>query len=752
MKYSVVLAPPLLTLVLLAAGCTQSPAERARRFLAAGQRHFQKQDYTRAFLEFKNAAAATPNDPEPSYRLALTYLAIGDPESGMSYLRKSLELSPRHAGAQIKLSELQAFTRNRKQVEEARDRLHQVLLSSPDNVDALTTLAFAEWQLGNVSESENLLRSALSRFPANLDALVSLTRLKLGQSDLAGAEAVLRQGVTQQPRSPEPMVALAELLLLTGRSNEGEEHLNRALELDPNHVSALLDLAHLRHGAGQTAEAARIYQKVSGLRPEYRTLYALYLTATGRQKEAIAELEQLHKREPAHREVRTRLVAAYLAAGLTAHAENVLDAAMRKNPKDIDGRLQRSVLYLRAGNLASAQHELAEVLRLRPDSAAAHYLLSRIHLRQGARLNQRQELAETLRLDPAMLLARLELAQALIAAKAPKDALQLLDAAPEAQKKHIAVIEQRNRVLIALDDRDGLRKGIDEGLNLARTPELLIQDTLARIQRGDAAGARKSLGEALAQDPDNPRLLEMLARFYIDQKRLPEAVTELRAQAAKRPDSAVVHHLLGQLLMLSQNREAGRQEFAAALAADPKYAPSALAMAQLEAQQARWEEARRLLSGFLESDHKLQANLLLAQIEHAGGNSAASVERYRKVLEIDANNVLALNNIANRLASLNQLDEALRFAEKAQSLAPSNPAVNDTLGWVLYLKGRYQSAVPYLEQAVGGEVTPRRRLHLGMAYYKAGDPVRGRDALQAALRQDSNLPEARLAQELLRGR
>ena len=98
----------VLTIALMATACSQSPEERARKFVAAGKSYIAKKDYARAFLEFKNAAVAVPKDAEPPYQLALTYLALGDVDSGLSYLRKSVSLDPKHAEAQIKLSEVLA--------------------------------------------------------------------------------------------------------------------------------------------------------------------------------------------------------------------------------------------------------------------------------------------------------------------------------------------------------------------------------------------------------------------------------------------------------------------------------------------------------------------------------------------------------------------------------------------------------------------------------------------------------------------
>ena len=87
----------------------------------------------------------------------------------------------------------------------------------------------------------------------------------------------------------------------------------------------------------------------------------------------------------------------------------------------------------------------------------------------------------------------------------------------------------------------------------------------------------------------------------------------------------------------------------------------------------------------------------------------------------------------------------------AKEIAPDQPMVADTLGWALYRKGMYRSAVVHLEDAVSkSDHNPMTRYHLAMAYLKAGDRDRGRQALEAALRMDPKTAEAKMALETLR--
>ena len=106
-----------------------------------------------------------------------------------------------------------------------------------------------------------------------------------------------------------------------------------------------------------------------------------------------------------------------------------------------------------------------------------------------------------------------------------------------------------------------------------------------------------------------------------------------------------------------------------------------------------------------------------------------------------------LNNLAYLLADSNQADEALKYAQEAKEMAPDSAAVDDTLGWTYFRKGLYKLAVTYLESAAAKEGTARRKYHLAMAYLKTGDPKRGRQVLEVAMKMDPKLPEADMARQ-----
>jgi Flp pilus assembly protein TadD len=137
-------------------------------------------------------------------------------------------------------------------------------------------------------------------------------------------------------------------------------------------------------------------------------------------------------------------------------------------------------------------------------------------------------------------------------------------------------------------------------------------------------------------------------------------------------------------------------------------------------------------------------------LEASSGNPAAAIKYFRKVLETKPDNAVALNNLAYLLSENgDQTQEALKCAQRAVELDPKNPEFVDTLGWVLFHRGVYGGAVTHLERATSLKSTAIGQYHLAMAYYKAGQEARGRTALQAGLRMDPTLPEAKAAQRLM---
>jgi tetratricopeptide (TPR) repeat protein len=114
----------------------------------------------------------------------------------------------------------------------------------------------------------------------------------------------------------------------------------------------------------------------------------------------------------------------------------------------------------------------------------------------------------------------------------------------------------------------------------------------------------------------------------------------------------------------------------------------------------------------------------------------AARKYYEQALAIDPSSAVSANNLAFLYVKQGgNLDLALGLAQKAKQLLPETNPITDTLGWVLYKKGDYASALPLLQECV--EKKPNSavyRYHLGMVLAAVGQKEKAKDQLESALR------------------
>jgi putative PEP-CTERM system TPR-repeat lipoprotein len=104
------------------------------------------------------------------------------------------------------------------------------------------------------------------------------------------------------------------------------------------------------------------------------------------------------------------------------------------------------------------------------------------------------------------------------------------------------------------------------------------------------------------------------------------------------------------------------------------------------------------LTDFLEKEENIDVRANLAQV-YMSTNLALAKEQYLILVEKVSNNYLIHNNLAYAAVNTNDLSIAIQHAHKAIELAPDNPQVLDTLGFVSYIQKDYSKALGYYEQA-----------------------------------------------------
>jgi len=742
----------VLVAALMSASCSKSPEERRKGFIAIGEKMMNEKDWARAILEFKNAAQAVPNHPEAYYKLGLANLAAGDWKRGISFLQKAVELDPKYGEAQLKLSELMILSDDPTVLEDAEDRLTKLLSNTPNDANAITALAIAEWKLAQPEEAEKHFLEALNKMPGNLQAAVALAKMRIQQKDFVAAEKVLQDATTQKPPLAAPFLALGEFYLTQNRWPEASQQFRRALEVDPQNYQALSDLASTELAGGRWESADLIYKQVASLPdPQYRSLHALFLMQSGKTDEALAEFAALYKQHPEDHAARTGYVATLAAKNRTREAEDLLNGVLAKTPKDAEALLQRAGLLIGRSSWDAAEKDIRAVLVDDTVSAQARYLLARVYGGRQDIARRTQELTEVLRLQPAFLAARLELARVYTSTNLPKLALDILRQAPPVQRNTAAVIAEGNWARFALGQNAEVEKTMKDVLAQSQMPDLLLQNAILQIDHGKQEDARKQIRAILAQTPEDIRGLQLLLLSYQSEKRLPQGLAELKQYADQHPNSVGIQQFVGTALLGQGSKDEARTVFTRAKAADPGAATPYLYLAQMDATSEKLDSSQAMLADLLKQQSKnVTANLWSGHLAMMKSDYPAAITFYQQVLSVDPSNINALNNLAFLFAEhSNQPDQALAYAQKARELAPKSGSVANTLGRVYYLKGLYEDAIPLLKSAVDLDGGAQNTFHLGFAYLKAGEFAKGRQVLNVALKMGPALPEAEEAKRLL---
>lgn len=727
-------------------GCARTPEQKVARFLQRGNALLDKKDYTRALLEFSNAAQVLPNHADTYYHLGLAYLALGDHTHAVLSYQKATNMDPGHNPARLHLAELMATSKKPEILEEVDRMANKALSLDPGSSEALRIRALAEMGLGDLAKAANSLREAMAKSPRNVQAAVTLAATKLVQRDGPAAEAVMRRLVADVPSS-QSWIALGRFYRLLGRTGEADQAVRKAAQVDPKDAEALFDLALLQMRLQQKDQAGTTLQQLADL-PDarFRDSHAMFLFNTGKRDEAIREFEKLSAKHPEDRNTRTRLVMAYLAARRVPDAQKTLANALQRNPKDADALLLRAQSHWSAGKTNEAAADLALVLEFKPNSAEAHYWNSKV-LRSRSRQQSDLELGEAVRLAPDWLDARLELVRSLREGHHPEAALAYLDKMPNDQKGRLDSLSHRNWLLFDLHRDSELQALLRRELEVRRDPTFLLQQALLHMRQKQFAAARNCLEEMLRSNPEEPRAVDTMLASYLAQNQRAASLDWLQKHVAQRPGSAPMRYMLGQWQAGSGDLQAARASYQQAIALDPKYKPAELELAKLDMGTGNLGPARQVLEGLLKSDPwDVPARMVLASLEEKAGNLTAAGEHYQLVLAADPNHAVALNNLASILAEYaGTVEEALAHATKAFELAPASPEVNDTLGWIYYKKQLYPRAVQYLETAVKMRPNAIHKTHLGLSYLGMGRGRLAEKTINEALAMQPNLVEAQAA-------
>ena len=653
--------------IFVLAGC--SVESRKARHLQRGDTYFAASNFDRAEIEFLNVLRLDPKSADAIGKIGIIYYEQGRLGRALPYLVRAQELDPANLVTRAKLAALLLSVGNRVQ---AADQASFILERKPDDAEALVMLAEAT---------------------ATPDAIATLqARLDEMPAALANGSAV--------------WVAKGILSAKMGSISDARTAFLKALEIDPNSVPALSAMAAVHVASRESAKADLAYARaaaLSGPRSPRSLQYARFKAQSGDFASARRILEGVLEAAPDYIPAVLRLVDLTAGEGKVEQARKILLPVMTREPIHPEGLLLSSRLWQSQRDYSKALTEIELLLRMYPKSPEAHVEEARIHLAKAdpSRAMESLRLAldsNSLFKDAVVLLARIQVSQgnAAVAAAALHTYLKQDSSSPEAYIVLAEAYRAQRKFQPALDAVLELENVIPGQESVA----LLRGEILKELKR--PADARAAFDEALIRNPNSVRALELLSDLDGEERQFDRARVRIETALAKRPEAADLYLLAGKLALVRGDRSGAESNLRKAVELNANLSLGYMLLARLYIDSKDSVRALENLRVIVQRNSRdTGAWMLLASLQEEGGDFPAARKSYEDLLAITPDFVPGLNNLACHLLEHSaEWDRATDLARKARELAPGDPVVADTLGWILYRKKDYIMALPSLRESV----------------------------------------------------
>jgi putative PEP-CTERM system TPR-repeat lipoprotein len=566
-----------------------------------------------------------------------------------------------------------------------------------------------------------------------LQLLGGLAHHALGEYERA--KTYLAAYLEKRPRDISARKLLGSIYLAEHQYDRAVAMLQPALRAQPDDARVLAMLGEAAMRQGNPAKAASLFQEAAQAHdsPDIQAGLGVSLISAGQKETGFQALARGYAKDPASTQAAVPYALALLKRGEARKASTVVDGILKREPGNVAMLNLLGIIRLAAGDRAGARTAYVAAIKAAPSFYPAHLNLARIDETDNQPERARQRYLGVLKAAPAHLDAMLELARLEEASGRPTEAVRWLDKARSARAQDIrphlalsALYQRQGQAARALDAAKDAQALVPDHpstlLALAQTqiavgngdaarsvlrrlvqvaqfqPGLLVQAAALQMQAGDLESARYTLSKVLLADASYAPALALGVRLELQSGNANEAEKQLQALLGRSGAAAEAQALLGEIRMTQKRFPDAIAAYRKAHALAPS---SATAFGLYGALMASGQpaDAATLMAGWRTRypQDRLAAHAL-GEAWMAQKDAAKARAVYAELVRTNAKDARAHNNLANVLLQLGDTT-ALSHAEQARALAPNQPQVNDTLGWVLVQQGQAEKGLRYLREA-----------------------------------------------------
>ena len=407
------------------------------------------------------------------------------------------------------------------------------------------------------------------------------------------------------------------------------------------------------------------------------------------------------------------------------------------------------------GNVAANLMHLNRMLARHPDRKAVQHLIDRVaapyrplpeaHFAMaqaaasaGERLRALDEIEQALsqRTDwEAAALLRTQLQADISPEQATATLLEFVTRHPGLRDARLTLA----RLLVSVRRYDEARAHFNRLLrDFPDSPEIIYPVAILALQQGDSETGRQQLEHLLQTDfADKSTVHFFLGQLAVDRQQPDVAVQHFR-QVTQGDQYLAARSRLAQLLW-----QQGKPEEARALLRETRTGQASertqllLTEIQLLREAQRHEEALALVDNALaRSPDDIELLYEAALLNERLGRHDLLESRLQRLLGIKPDHAHALNALGYSWADRNiRLDEAYTLIARALALAPDDPFIMDSLGWVHFRRGDLTQAQEWLARAYRLKADPEIAAHLAEVLWQVGRRDEAQRLLQEARQQ-----------------
>jgi tetratricopeptide (TPR) repeat protein len=644
---------------------------------------------------------------------------------------------------------------------------------------------------GRLADADQYLARLEQQIPLSASLSSLAISVATGREDRTRALILAEQGVENRPQDPQAWIWQGQIQLLVGQVDQAKASFEKAIELAPREISAWSGLFsfYLRTEQPQLAleTLERAVQQVEVTDVQRDFIWGQGFELLGDHERAAEKYRAAMRQSPDSVPILLRMSAFLL----------------RTSPPDAEPVLRR-LLTLTQGDESlravadNTRRTLAALLAARGEGKdfdeAMQLLRSSGDDRRAAELDRRlQAILLTQRTNPDLEQAQKLLESLIYESKTGADGdFQLLAQVYQRQSERLSGKARQTKLAAAYRQYSTLcNRAQPNPAHLINYLDLLLRE------EPDHAAIDPLLKQLHTHAPGDWRTIALQARRLKTAGRTGEIEPLVEQFAARlvqsaENDAARLEALtaVGQIYTVCGMPEAAVAWYRQAFQLDSgRYA----ALADALAAQGKTDEAIELCFDQAESKATVETALRLSTaliVGHAPGDRVRAGERiiaqriqenpgehrlqlalanlrmlearyedaiqlYRGVLQLQPENVIALNNLATLLSERpGKAAEALEYIEQAIRISGERALLLDTKGMALLFDNRPAEAVEFLERAIAQpEPDPRYHFHLALALDQTGELERAREQLQQAhdrhlIRQTLTSKDKKLLQEL----